>query len=105
MDLQEGGTVTLNNGKELVIEPHEGRVHGSLWQNGAMIEVFYHKEIPDDFDPSDRMEIKITDCNGFVKGWHLNMEDALELIEGLSKAMKLCGENRVPYNPEINMPG
>ena len=100
MELQDGGIITLEDGRELHIQPHAGRVHGAIWQNGAMIEVFYYDEPSDDFHPSDRMEISITDATGLKRNWRLNMEDAFELIEGLSKALKKCGENRVPYNVE-----
>lgn len=98
MDLQEGGTFEVD-GKTFVIEPDENRIHGALWRNGARIEVFYYPpEVEMSEHASDRMKIRITDCNGSVKGWHLNVEDALEMIEGLSKGMKMCLEDGIPYN-------
>lgn len=100
MDLKEGGVVTIDD-KELYIEPCEYRIYGTLWKNGSMIEVLYYPPNSideEDFHPSDRMHLFITDCNGSKRGWRLNVEDALEIIEGLAKGIKLCLQDRVPVD-------
>ncbi len=93
----DGGTVEIE-GVELQIEADDNRIHGALWQNGAMIEVMFYEEPVEGLDPSDRMKVRITDANHQVQSWHLNIEDALELIEGLTRGIKMSMENGVPYN-------
>jgi hypothetical protein len=44
------------------------------------------------------MKVRITDANHQVQSWHLNIEDALELIEGLTRGIKMSMENGIPYN-------
>lgn len=97
MYTNEGGTVEIE-GVELQIEADENRIHGALWQNGAMIEVMFYPEPVEGLDPSDRMKIRITDANHQVQSWNLNIEDALEIIEGLTRGIKMSMENGVPYN-------
>lgn len=97
--LDEGGTIELEGGV-FDIPADNTRVHGTLWQNGAMIEVcYYPPEIELDTHPSDRMELKITDKNLRQTSCHLNVEDALEIISGLTKGIIKCLEDKVPYNP------
>jgi hypothetical protein len=98
MDLSEGGEFTFSDGRTIVIPSDENRIHGALWQNGALIEVFFYPEPVEGLDPSDRMRLAITDANGAYQAWNCNSEDALEVIEGLSKGLKRCGELGVPYN-------
>lgn len=71
--------------------------------NGARIEVLYypppHKPY-DDADPSDQMQLIITDGDGTTRGWLFNVEDALTLIEGVSKAAYMAVFDGVPTKPE-----
>ncbi|CAN5134019.1 hypothetical protein BH09PAT1_BH09PAT1_2760 [soil metagenome] len=92
----EGGTVEIE-GVELLIEPDENRIHGALWKNGAMIEVMFYGEPVVGLDDSDRIRVRITDANKQITSLRLNVDDALEMVEGLSKGIKLCLENGVPY--------
>jgi hypothetical protein len=88
VNIREGGTIQLNSGKEVVIEPHSDRIHLSLWQNAAMIEVFLYSERQPENVESDRIHLVITDSDGERLGWLMNITDAVCIIAGLSKAIE-----------------
>lgn len=98
MDLQSGGTIVLG-GNTIEVEPCKERIHGALWGNGALIEVLFHAEPLEGEDVSDRIQLLITPAGGKRRGWLMNVEDALEVVEGLHTGIKLAVENNVPLKP------
>lgn len=67
-----------------------------IWSNGATIEVLYYHDPIDGEDVSDRIQLLITPEGQESRGWILNVSDATDIIWGLSKAMSMSIEDKVP---------
>lgn len=55
------------------------------WGNGTRIEFLLHEGPLPGEDPSDRLQVLVTDCDGLSRGWLMNIEDAVLIIRGLSR--------------------
>jgi len=57
----------------------------STWGNGATMEFLLYYEPLVGEDPTDRLQMIVTDCDGNKRGWLMNIEDAMVVIRGLSR--------------------
>lgn len=92
-DLKLGGTI---NGIE--IPPHSQREHLAVYGKAVYEFLFYESAQPGE-DPSDRIHVIITTCDGQKQGWLMNVEDALVFIRGLSVCVQKAVESGVPLRP------
>lgn len=75
-------------------------IYKEVWINGAKIEVRFHEKPVKGEDPSDRIHLILTDCDGVRHGWHMNIEDSIGIIHGLAKAVQVAIEYQVPVTPQ-----
>lgn len=94
IDIVNGGTITFDSG-EVMLEPHSERVWVEVWSNGTIIEVLCYSEPQPDTVESDRIHLLIT-TGGKTTGWLMNIEDAIAIISGLSRAMSKAIDLGVP---------
>jgi len=70
----------------------------SVWRNNATIQVLYYNA-PPTLIKSDVIELSIKPTDGRnARTWLMNVQDATDIIYGLSKAMSLAIENEIPTN-------
>ena len=98
VDLIHGGTIEYPDGRTITLPPHSQRVFGSIWHNGAFIEVLFYEQPQPSQDASDRIHLLITPAKGKRRGWLMNVEDAIAIIRGLSVAITHAIEQGVPIN-------
>jgi hypothetical protein len=96
IDICGGGTIKYDDGREVVIETHSERVWVEVWSNGAIIETLCYSEPQEGSVNSDRIHLIITDGNGERTGWLMNIEDAIAIIGGLSRAVSRAIDLGVP---------
>jgi hypothetical protein len=69
----------------------------SEWSNKAWIEVYYYLEPIEGEHPSDRIHLYVKDADRELpRGWLMNVQDATDIIYGLSKAMCRAIEDNIP---------
>jgi len=96
IDMQLGGTFRCDDGREVTVEPHSERIHLTHWSNGVIFEVLLYSERQEDCVDSDRIHLLITADNGERTGWLMNVEDASEIIEGLSRGINYAIQRGYP---------
>ena len=96
VDLLRGGIIEYPDGHKVTIPPHSQRVFGSIWHNGAFIEVLFYEQTQPRQDASDRIHLLVTLANGKRNGWLMNVEDAIAIIRGLSVAITQAIEQDIP---------
>lgn len=99
-DVQQAITVKLDDGREITLEAHSQRVFGCIWANGAVAEVLFYDEPQPGHDVSDRIHLLITPAGGERRGWLMNIEEAVEVISGLTIGMRKAIETGVPMVAE-----
>ncbi len=99
-DLQKGGEVVFPNGWTHTITPDENRIFGKLWGNGAFVEVLVYKEALVDEDESDRIQLLVTPAGCPSRGWLMNAEDAMTIIQGLAIAVSQVINENYPLTPQ-----
>jgi hypothetical protein len=72
------------------------QIFKAIWKNNAEINVVYYDEKLEGEDSSDRIHLLIKPAGGKETGFILNIQDATDIIYGLSKAMSVCIENKIP---------
>ena len=96
IDIRKGGTVNFGEGKVVVVEPHSERVWLEVWGNGTLIEVLCYSQPQIGNVESDRIHLLITPAGGERLGWLMNIEDALAIIGGLSRAASKAIDLDIP---------
>ena len=99
IDLKTGGRVELSPGRVVVIPPHSQREFLTVLGR-TLYEFLVYDEVQPGEDPSDRIHLLITDWKGERRGWLMNVEDALILIQGLSTCCRVVMERGLPLGPE-----
>lgn len=102
----DGGIITHDDGTEVEIEANPNRVTLYVLGN-TTYEFMYHPDGVEGLDPSDVLEwsIKPADKEKPI-GFYLNVQDAMIIIEGLSRTSNLAIIDGVPLDPEdISMHG
>jgi hypothetical protein len=97
IDLKLGGTIDHGDGRLVEIQPHSQREY--LGVLGTTIYEFFFYEEQQSDEPSDRIQILITDRDGCKQGWLMNVEDAIILIRGLSQCCLKAISASVPVAP------
>lgn len=79
-------------------DPEQVRVY--VWRNGATIEtVLYPEPLPGE-DPADRIHLLVTDQEGNRAGWLMCPEDAMAMIDCLTRAVGRTMEEGFPMLPK-----
>lgn len=73
------------------------------WENGSRMEFILHSGPQEGEDPSDQLEIIITDQDGKVRNWLMNIEDAITLIRGLSRLVDNALATNKPISPNYEV--
>ena len=84
----EGDLITFDDGTTLNVPPRSDRVFGTIWPNGAFIEVIVYQEPQPNEDPADRIHLMIHPEGQEQRGWIMTIEDALCIIQGLSTGIQ-----------------
>ena len=90
---------TTGGGKlgDIRIPAHSQRVHLAVWEgNGTWIEVLFYQDRQPDHIHSDRIQLIIHPADGKKRGWIMNIEDAVEIIQGLSTAINKALAANIP---------
>lgn len=98
--MTETQTVTFDSGKSIEIPVCEDRIYALCWENGQLIEVLFYEEPQDGEDPSDRIHLLITPEGEKPRGWLMNVDDAISIIEGLSMGCRLAMKAGIPTQGE-----
>lgn len=90
----KGIAITLPNGEELEIPEDERRVYGAIWKNGMVVETYVYGE---DEAPNawDVIGLRVRSGSGRVQSFFMDIEDAVSIISGLSRAIEIALEKRV----------
>lgn len=74
------------------------------WQNGSKMEFILYAGAQEGEDPSDQLYMKVTDQDGKMQGWLMNVEDAVTIIRGLSRLVDNALATNKPVSPnyEVN---
>ena len=64
----------------------------AIWKNGAKIEVVYYSRPLEGEAKNDCIQLLITPAEGETRGWLMNIQDANDIIYGLSKAISVAIE-------------
>lgn len=83
-------------GSAVTIPPEPDRIYSSEWNN-QVIEVIVYSKPLQGFDPSDRIRLRIHTQN--TREVTMNIEDAISIIHGLSKAVELALAEDHPIRP------
>ncbi len=59
-------------------------IYDESWRNGVRIEVYFHEQIVEGYDDSDRIELVVTTEDGDRPSLMMNVEDAIGVIRGLA---------------------
>lgn len=68
----------------------------SVWKNGATIRIVYYKNRQKGEVNSDRIHLLFKPEDANERGWIMNIQDAVDVIYGLSKACSWAIENEIP---------
>lgn len=74
----------------------------SIWKNGAKIEVGVYRKPVEGEDKSDIIHLFIKPAKSKARGWIMNIQDANDIIYGLSKAISYAIDNDAPFMPKSN---
>jgi len=94
--IQNGGTIQFDDGTKIVIAPHSERVWIAVWHNGTTIETLCYSQPQEGNVESDRIHLVITPEGGERIGWLMNIEDAVNIITGLSRAIDKAIDYGIP---------
>lgn len=75
------------------------RVLDASWENGALIQAYYHDGPVPGEDPSDRILLLVRPEDTPVHWWLMNIEDATIIQVGLDLAMNRAKQDSVPARP------
>jgi len=98
MDLKNGGDLKWENGKEIHINPNPNRECLHIAGDSHFQFLFYPEKLKGE-DNSDRIHLLIKPYNSKMRGWLMNIEDAIVIIRGLSICIQKAIENRIPPSP------
>lgn len=74
------------------------------WKNGSKIEFILYPGAIEGEDPSDQLQMVVVDQDGKMRGWIMNVEDAITIIRGLSRLVDnaIATNKPVSSNYEVN---